>query len=281
VGPGLIGLVVGVVVGATSTGGGALLTPALVLIAGVPPSIAIGSDVLIASGMKLFGGGFYAIRRQVHWSTVARLAVGSIPGAVLGVWTVNRIPVPVLERVLQRGLGIVLILAGTSLFVRIGLGRLLGPAPLPQWPTTVVLGFLTGVLVSITSVGSGSLLLCVLALFYPLSAPTMVGTDMVHALVLSSAATVGHYAAGRVDVGLAAAVLVGAIPGVLVGGRLAVGLPERTLRAGLATVLIVIGLQLSLFSSSRAADGPVARDVSHSGSHSWTSTKPSLLTSTQ
>jgi len=271
VGPGLIGLVVGVVVGATSTGGGALLTPALVLIAGVPPSIAIGSDVLIASGMKLFGGGFYAIRRQVHWSTVARLAVGSIPGAVLGVWTVNRIPVPVLERVLQRGLGIVLILAGTSLFVRIGFGRLLGPAPLPQWPTTVVLGFLTGVLVSITSVGSGSLLLCVLALFYPLSAPTMVGTDMVHALVLSSAATVGHYAA----------VLVGAIPGVLVGGRLAVGLPERTLRAGLATVLIVIGLQLSLFSSSRAADGPVARDVSHSGSHSWTSTKPSLLTSTQ
>ena len=77
--PPALGFVVGMLVGATSTGGGALLTPALVLIARVPPSIAIGSDVLIASGMKLFGGGFYALRREVHWPTVGRLAVGSIP----------------------------------------------------------------------------------------------------------------------------------------------------------------------------------------------------------
>ena len=85
-----IGFAAGLLVGATSTGGGALLTPALILIAGVPPSIAIGSDVLIASVMKLFGGGFYALRREVHWPTVGRLAAGSIPGAGLGMAVLDR-----------------------------------------------------------------------------------------------------------------------------------------------------------------------------------------------
>ena len=88
----LVGLGVGVVVGLTSMGGGALLTPALVLVVGVPPSLAIGSDVLIASAIKLFGGGAYALRREVDWTTVRRLAVGSIPGALLGVGLLNLIP---------------------------------------------------------------------------------------------------------------------------------------------------------------------------------------------
>lgn len=270
----LIGLIVGIVVGGTSTGGGALLTPALVLIAGVPPSLAIGSDVMIASGMKLFGGGFYAIRREVDWPTVVRLAGGSVPGAALGIWILNRIPMGLLEAMLQRGLGLVLILAGASLFVRIRYGHAIRRAGTPALPTTVGLGFLTGLLVSMTSIGSGSLLLCVLAVFYPLRAQTMVGTDLVHALLLSAAATVGHYAAGRVDVGLAAGVLVGAIPGVLIGARLATGVPERALRASLATVLIAIGVQLSAFGSSRAYAGPVARDSVHLENRPWTSTTP-------
>lgn len=272
--PALIGLIVGIVVGGTSTGGGALLTPALVLIAGVPPSIAIGSDVLIASGMKLFGGGFYAVRREVDWTTVLRLAGGSIPGAVVGIWVLNHIPIALLETALQRSLGLVLMLAGASLFVRIRYGHGVSAARFPALATTVGLGFLTGLLVSMTSIGSGSLLLCVLAFFYPLRAQTMVGTDLVHALLLSATATVGHYAAGRVDVGLAAAVLVGAIPGVLIGARLATGVPERALRASLATILIAIGLQLSVFTSSRAYAGPSPRDASHSESRPWTPPTP-------
>ena len=98
-----------------------------------------------------------------------------------------------------------------------------------------------------TSVGSGSLLLCVLALGYPLRARETVGTDLVHALLLSAAATLGHAHAGRVDVALAGAVLAGAIPGVLTGARLATGVQERSLRAALAVVLVAIGVPLAVF----------------------------------
>jgi len=248
-----IGFFVGALVGATSTGGGALLTPALVLVARVPPSIAIGSDVLIAAGMKLVGGGFYALRREVHWQTAARLAAGSLPGAAVGIAILNRLPVDRLEAWLAHALGFVLILAAAALFLRVLLAERLQPRRMPSAAATVGLGFVTGVLVSMTSVGSGSLLLCVLVLGYPLAARTSVGTDLVHALVLSSAATVGHAAAGRVDVALAGAVLVGGIPGVLAGARLATAVPERPLRASLAVVLFVLGVQLAVFGVAQQA----------------------------
>lgn len=110
--PTLIGFAAGLLVGSKSTGGGAVLTPALILIARVPPSIAIGSDALIARGMKLIGGGFYALRRQVHWPTVARLGAGSIPGAMVGVAILNRMPLERLEMWRTHAPGIVLVAAG-------------------------------------------------------------------------------------------------------------------------------------------------------------------------
>lgn len=261
-GPIMVGFLVGALVGATSTGGGALLTPALVLLARVPPSIAIGSDVLIAAAMKLVGGGFYALRGEVHWQTVVRLAAGSIPGAAAGIAMLNRLPGDQLEAWLARALGWVLILAGAALFLRVRLAERFHPARMPAAPVTIGLGFVTGVLVSMTSVGSGSLLLCVLALGYPLAARTGVGTDLVHALVLSSAATVGHAAAGRVDVALAGAVLVGGIPGVLAGARLAIRVPERPLRASLAVVLFVLGVQLAAFGVAEQAPASYGGDAS-------------------
>ena len=243
--PTAIGFVSGLLVGATSTGGGALLTPALILIARVPPSIAIGSDVLVASAMKLFGGGFYALRREVHWPTVGRLASGSIPGALLGMAILDRMPLDRLETWLTHILGIVLLAAGAALLLRAmwaGRQRARGT---PRAAVTFGLGFVTGVLVSMTSVGSGSLLLCVLSLGYPLRARETVGTDLVHALFLSFVATLGHASAGRVDFALAGAVLVGAIPGVLAGARVATAIPERSLRVVLSIVLIAIGVSLA------------------------------------
>ena len=248
--PILIGFVVGTLVGATSTGGGALLTPALILIAQVPPSIAIGSDVLIASGMKLFGGGFYALRQEVHWPTVRSLTMGSLPGAFVGISLLNRMPESHIETWLTRGLGFVLVAAGCTLILRMQSSHRTEPKQLPPTTITIGLGFLTGVLVSMTSVGSGSLLLCVLALAYPLNSRTTVGTDLVHALLLSVAATIGHASAGRVDVSLATTVLVGAVPGVIMGARIATSLPERALRIGLIIVLVTIGMRLALFGIS-------------------------------
>ena len=116
---------------------------------------------------------------------------------------------------------------------------------MPSAPLTVGLGFGTGFLVSTTSIGSGSLLLCALSLMYPLSARTLVGTDLVHALIVSSVATAGHFRAGRVDWHLAANVLAGGIPGVFLGARLAWVMPQRMLRFGLAIALVAIGVRLA------------------------------------
>ena len=156
-GPSLIGLLVGLVVGATSTGGGALLTPALVLIARVPVATAIGSDVLIASGMKLFGGGIYALRGEVHWQTVGRLASGSVAGAVAGIWLLNRIPAAAIDAWLAPALGIVLIAAGGAIILRLTAGPDSRPRHAPRRHVTVLVGLATGLLVSMTSIGSGSI----------------------------------------------------------------------------------------------------------------------------
>ena len=282
----LLGLFVGVLVGLTSAGGGAILTPALILILRVPAALAIGSDVLIASGMKLVGGGAYAWKKQVHWQTVRRLAMGSIPGAALGIVILNHLPRTLQGGLVRQGLGIALLLAGSAIAVRIARAtRAQGPATpratppasgaqrwwsgartcsarsgifaasaseasvrqkMPATATTVALGFLTGILVSITSVGSGSLLLLALSVLFPLPAPMLLGTDIVHSLILSSAATAGHLFSGRVDFALAGAVLLGATPGVLFGARLANSVPERLLRVTTAVALVGVGLNLSL-----------------------------------
>ena len=241
----LIGIVAGFVVGVTSTGGGALLTPALVFILRVPPSLAVGSDVLIASVTKLFGGGSYALRGQVHWPTVGRLLAVSLPGAALGIFVLNHLSPDVREHALQRGLGAVLVMAGVATLVRLRFAAQVQPTTTPRCGWTAALGFVTGLLVSTTSIGSGSLLLCVLAFFFPLSAQTMVGTDLVHALILSAVATLGHLQAGRVDFALAASVLAGSVPGVLLGARVAHAVPERALRAVLALILIGLGLPIA------------------------------------
>ncbi len=245
----VLGAVCGLVVGMTSTGGGALLTPGLIFL-GIPAGVAVGTDLLIASVMKLFGGGIYALRGQVHWPTVRWLACGSVPGALLGVGLLNLLGPGVVDGVLSRAVGLALLLAGASTLVRLlwrpGVARRDFPRP---W-VTVLLGVMVGLLVSTTSIGSGSLLLCVLAVLFPLSASSLVGTDLVHALALSSAATLAQLASGRVDFGLAAWVLVGGIPGVMVGARLASSVPERTLRGGLACVLVGLGSHFVFFGKS-------------------------------
>jgi hypothetical protein len=240
----LTGAVIGVVVGMTSTGGGALLTPALVLVLGVPARLAVGSDVLIAAVIKLVGSGFYVARGAVHWETVRRLAYGSIPGALVGLAILARIPVGDLDHVLRQAVGGTLVLVGlVSIFHLTRTPRAIASMPGPG--RTIAAGFVIGVLVATTSIGSGSLLLAAFVLWFPFAPATMVGTDLVHALVLSSVAAVGHAAAGRVDPVLSANVLAGAIPGVVVGANLATMMPQRALRGCLAAVLTAIGLRLA------------------------------------
>lgn len=256
----VLGAVCGLVVGMTSTGGGSLLTPGLILL-GVPPGVAVGTDLLIASVMKLFGGGVYALRGEVHWPTVCWLSCGSIPGALLGVWLLNRLSEVRVEVFLQKAVGLALLLAGSSLLLRL----LWRPAPtrrsFPRPAVTALLGVGVGMLVSTTTIGSGSLLLCVLVVLFPLSPPALVGTDLVHALLLSSAATVAQLASGRVDFLLAAWVLLGGIPGVLLGAKVASRVPERSMRGALACVLVGLGLHFALSEKTHVPPPVVAEQL--------------------
>lgn len=239
-----LGAACGLVVGMTSTGSGALLTPGLILL-GVPPAIAIGTNLLIASVMKLFGGGMYAREHQVHWPTVRWLACGSIPGALVGVALLDHLAAGGRDALLSQAVGVLTLLAGAAMLVRV-LWRPAHPSrPLPRPWVTALLGAGVGVLVGTTSIGSGSLLLCALALFFPLASRSLVGTDLVHALALSSAATLAQLVSGRVDLVLAAQVLAGGIPGVLLGTKLTALVPERAMRGGLACVVVGMGVYLA------------------------------------
>ena len=247
-----VGFITGLCVGATSTGGGALLTPALILIMGISPSIAIGTGVAIAAVMKFVAGGAFIWRSQVHWQSVWRLAIGSIPGVLVGLAILQQLEgIVASESYLQQLLAILLFLAGVTGLVRLrprhsNLVKEQGPSV----GVAIVLGFVTGLLVTITSVGSGSLLLAVLLVFFPMAAMQVVGTDLAHAFLLTSVASLGHFVAGRVDLNLMTWVLLGGVPGALLGVSLATKMPEQWLRIGLSVVLI--GLALQLFSSGNA-----------------------------
>jgi len=247
-----VGLITGLCVGATSTGGGALLTPALILIMGISPSTAIGTGVAIAAVMKFIASGAFIWRSQVHWQSVRRLATGSIPGVFVGLAILQQLQGMVaLESYLQQLLAILLFLAGITGFVSLRPHHsnwLQGEGPTAG--VAIVLGFMTGFLVTITSVGSGSLLLAVLLVFFPMAAMRVVGTDLTHAFLLTSVASLGHFVAGRVDLNLMMWVLLGGVPGALLGVSLATRMPERWLRIGLSVILI--GLAIQLFASGNA-----------------------------
>src|SRR5438067_5222346 len=254
----LIGAAVGLLVGLTSMGAGALLTPALVLLLGVPARIAVGSDVLIAGVMKLFGGGAYAVKRAVHWPTVLRLLLGSVPGAIAGLWLLRLVPEGALDGLIGRLLGIAMLVSGAVSLVRY-IRRLPDEASAaPRLAGTIAIGFATGLVVSITTVGSGSILLFVLARFFPLRARELVGTDLAHAFVLSLVAATGHGFAGRLDPALALVVLAGPIPGVIVGAFLSGAVAERSLRTVLATIVFTVGVRFTALPSPNRHEQRVA-----------------------
>ena len=237
----IAGLAVGLLVGATGMGGGALMAPVLILL-GIRPLAVVGSDLAYSTIMKLFGAAQHARFGTVEWPTVRRLAVGSLPGALVGVALLQRVSQDQVDVLITRTLALTLVVVAATMLISAAFPQV-RPRPIPPCGLTL-LGFVVGALVSITSVGSGTLIVAVLALSTSLPARTIVGTDIVHALLLVAVATAAHVQAGSIDVGLTANLLLGAIPGVLVGGRLGLRLPERVLRPTLGAVLLISGLKL-------------------------------------
>jgi uncharacterized membrane protein YfcA len=250
----LSGFAVGAIVGLTGVGGGSLMTPLLVLLFGIAPATAVGTDLLYAALTKAGGVAVHARRRHVRWDIVGRLAAGSIFGSLLtiGFLTLARIDHAALGRIVTHSLGAALILTACAIIAKPRIQQWGQRAPgawRERWigPLTVVVGFLLGVLVTLSSVGAGALGVTALFFLYPrLSTVEIVGTDIAHAVPLTLVAGLGHAQLGTVDWGLLGSLLIGSLPGIWLGSTLSARVPERVLRSGLASLLAVIGGKLVL-----------------------------------
>ena len=253
------GLAVGLIVGMTGMGGGAIMTPMLVFLFKADPLTAISSDIVVSLFMKPVGAFVHVRRGTVNLELVGWLCLGSVPAAFSGAWLIRALPGGEdLDRILQQGLGVALLVATAGLVVRAlvqmrRLGTPLGEGPAPmERPEirvrpvpTVALGALAGFMVGLTSVGAGSVVIVVLLLLYPaLKASSLVGTDLVQAIPLVAAAAAGHLLFGEFSPVVAASLLIGAVPGAWVGAQLSSRAPGGIIRRILAVVLLASGLRL-------------------------------------
>ena len=257
--PGLVlgGLAVGIVVGLTGMGGGALMTPMLVFFFGVNPLTAISSDLVTTAVMKPFGGAVHLRRGTVNLRLVGWLAVGSVPSAFCGVLVLRALGGTAAPAVVTVALGVALVLAATALIAKAYVGLIehargassaagVGVRDVVVRPgVTVLVGVVGGLVVGMTSVGSGSLMIVLLLVLYPvLQSSQLVGTDLVQAVPLVAAAAIGHLAFGDFQLGLSASLVLGGVPGVLLGATVSARAPGGIVRRVLAVVLLASGLKL-------------------------------------
>jgi uncharacterized membrane protein YfcA len=282
----LAGGLVGFTVGLTGMGGGALMTPILVLVFGVDPGTAVSSDLLASLVMKPVGATVHFRRGTVHWELAGWLALGSIPAASAGVFVLNQLGTgDDIARRIKTLLGWALIVAAVSMVARAFLGArarvranraVVEHVPLQvKRVATVLIGLAGGFVVGMTSVGSGSLMMVMLLLLYPrLSAKELVGTDLVQAIPLVGAATVSHIFFGSVDLSVTGSLLIGSLPGVYLGARVSSRAPDALIRPVLVVILLASALKLLDFSN--AALGSTLLLVALVGAPLWGATDASL-----
>jgi uncharacterized membrane protein YfcA len=248
----LLGLVVGLLVGLTGLGGGALMTPALILLFKMEPVAAVGTDLIYASLTKMAGAYRHIRLGNVNWRLVFYLALGSIPGAIIGavlLVQLNRIPNFDADQALKRLLGGLLVtVALVTLWKTYGRAKEEEDQELQEFTVrrrwVVVLGLVVGILVTLTSIGSGTIVTLFLLMWFSLSIPRLVGTDITHAVLLLSVAGLTHLFGGHADPKLAGLLLVGSLPGVWIGASLTGRLPERAVKTVLAALLLISGARL-------------------------------------
>ncbi len=250
----LSGFAVGAIVGLTGVGGGSLMTPLLVLVFGVAPVTAVGTDLLFAALTKTGGAWAHARRGNVDWKIVGRLAAGSVPASAVTLLLHLFVPDHgKLSAIVSVALGVALILTAGALLFREKLHARAARRAIAQAEEastarrTMIVGAILGVLVTASSVGAGALGVTALFFLYPgLAAARIVGADIAHAVPLTLVAGLGHAAAGAVDWQLLVALLIGSLPGIWLGSALSQKIPERLLRTALAGMLILIGGKLAL-----------------------------------
>ncbi|HEX9465915.1 MAG TPA: sulfite exporter TauE/SafE family protein [Alphaproteobacteria bacterium] len=246
------GFAVGVLVGMTGVGGGSLMTPLLILLFGIHPATAVGTDLLYASATKTGGTLIHGLSGTVDWRIVGRLAAGSVPMTALTLFLLSKTDI-------QGGVatGLITIVLGSALFLTAFV--LIFRAPIVAFYAkhvgeldprrtallTVAMGAVLGVLVSISSVGAGAVGVTALILLYPrLATVRIVGSDIAHAVPLTFVAGVGHWVMGSIDWHLLGSLLVGSLPGIVLGSYISARVPDAVLRISLAVTLMLVGGRL-------------------------------------
>ena len=259
----LIGLIIGFLIGLTGMGGGSLMTPVMILVMGVKPVIAVGTDLAYGAITRFFGAASHLRQGTVHRRSAYWLALGSVPATILGVGltsAIKRSDPAFVNVFLLHAIAWVLIFVGVVMLAkpvllatvnRLGSrmeadprDRMMALGDRRPWMLSII-GAATGFLVGLTSIGSGTLIIVALLFLYPRwESKELVGTDVFHAAMLVSAASAAQFFAGNVNVPMMLSLLLGSIPGVLLGSRLAAGFPETALRLSLASVLLISGAKL-------------------------------------
>ena len=248
----VFGLGIGVLVGMTGMGGGSLMTPLLILIFGIQPTTAIGTDIFYSAVTKTVGGWRHLRLKTVNMELVKWLSFGSVPAAVLGVAIVselqNRIGEERLDSLVYAVLGGTLLMVGVITLTRALILRNLVDerdrfdVERRHKVAAIAIGAATGFVIGVTSAGSGTVIAILLIAVYRLAPKRVVGTDVFHAAILLWAAGLAHWVGGNVDFGLAANILIGSIPGVIIGAALSGRAPQGFIRTALGLVLVGSGI---------------------------------------
>lgn len=252
----LAGFAVGALVGFTGMGGGAVMTPVLVLLLGVKPTIAVGTDVMYAAVTKIAGTATHSLQGTVHWRTVFLLAAGSLPGAVISSFAFHSLQArygDALEPYIAKSIGVLLMITA-SIIILSKRGRSKnadnddndgGPSKGRDVFILPAAGFTVGALVTFTSVGSGTLVAATLFTMFPaLRAAEIVGADIAHAALLLSVASAGHGLMGNLDWSLAGNLMAGSVPGVILGSRLVGAMPEKMVKTVAGGAMFFAGYAL-------------------------------------
>jgi uncharacterized membrane protein YfcA len=245
----LIGLMVGTLIGLTGVGGGVLLLPLLIFVLGVPPILAVGTDALFNFFTKIPSSLVHLSKGTVRKKVVLALAVGSVPGSYLGVTLLGHLRTVYgtgVNKFVTIAVGIMLICIPTLLLFQRKIEERVAnrPATAKSFVGMSGIGLLAGFLVGMTSVGSGSIVMMLLLLFYSFPPKVMVGTDIVHAVALTGMTSLLHYRLGNINFPLVGALLIGSIPGGLIGAQLSTRVPTLWLRRLLCVVLLGTGLRM-------------------------------------
>ena len=254
----IAGFVVGFIIGLTGVGGGSLMTPILVLVFSIKPSIAVGTDLLYAAITK--AGGIFSHQKQgtIDWKVVRLLSTGSIPAALSAVFILKQLAKMGInyEPIITSTLSIALILTSLVILFKSQLQTLGRTEPFQfirtihrklRAPMTILAGVIIGILVTLSSVGAGALGAAFLFFLYPkFSTVRIVGTDLAHAIPITAIAGLGHWHLGSVDFQLLLSLIIGSLPGIYLGSHTGVQLPEKLMRTLLALMLLLIGGRLAL-----------------------------------